>query len=149
MHILFRKQTRRRSMISLNCSKGSRMIHLHKDKNKDQNGFVKKRNLENPRRYWVFETYLLVRETGLEPVRVTPHAPQTCASAYSATLAIASILYHLRQKMSSLFSEKLNSFLPFVFCAQNSGSPCSDHCASGIFFSSSSSSSAAGRNCEM
>lgn len=29
----------------------------------------------------------LVRETGLEPVRVTPHAPQTCASADSATLA--------------------------------------------------------------
>lgn len=29
----------------------------------------------------------LVRETGLEPVRVAPHAPQTCASADSATLA--------------------------------------------------------------
>ena len=31
--------------------------------------------------------YFLVRETGLEPVRVAPHAPQTCASADSATLA--------------------------------------------------------------
>ncbi len=30
---------------------------------------------------------ILVRETGLEPVRVAPHAPQTCASADSATLA--------------------------------------------------------------
>jgi hypothetical protein len=30
---------------------------------------------------------LMVRETGLEPVRVAPHAPQTCASADSATLA--------------------------------------------------------------
>ena len=29
----------------------------------------------------------LVRETGLEPVRCEPHAPQTCASASSATLA--------------------------------------------------------------
>ncbi len=29
----------------------------------------------------------LVRETGLEPVRAAPHAPQTCASADSATLA--------------------------------------------------------------
>ena len=28
-----------------------------------------------------------MRETGLEPVRVAPHAPQTCASADSATLA--------------------------------------------------------------
>ena len=32
-------------------------------------------------------TVTLVRETGLEPVRVAPHAPQTCASADSATLA--------------------------------------------------------------
>ena len=31
--------------------------------------------------------YFLVRETGLEPVRRNPHAPQTCASANSATLA--------------------------------------------------------------
>ena len=31
--------------------------------------------------------FLLVRETGLEPVRCEPHAPQTCASASSATLA--------------------------------------------------------------
>ena len=28
-----------------------------------------------------------MRETGLEPVRAAPHAPQTCASADSATLA--------------------------------------------------------------
>ena len=33
------------------------------------------------------EIQKLVRETGLEPVRVAPHAPQTCASADSATLA--------------------------------------------------------------
>ena len=31
--------------------------------------------------------FCLVRETGLEPVRCEPHAPQTCASASSATLA--------------------------------------------------------------
>ena len=31
--------------------------------------------------------FVLVRETGLEPVRCEPHAPQTCASASSATLA--------------------------------------------------------------
>ena len=29
----------------------------------------------------------MVRETGLEPVWYSPHAPQTCASASSATLA--------------------------------------------------------------
>ena len=32
---------------------------------------------------------LVVRETGLEPVRWNPHAPQTCASASSATLAFS------------------------------------------------------------
>ena len=35
---------------------------------------------------WTIIT-LLVRETGLEPVRWKPHAPQTCASASSATAA--------------------------------------------------------------
>ncbi len=42
-----------------------------------------KKNTKYPNGYLVF----LVRETGLEPVRVAPHAPQTCASADSATLA--------------------------------------------------------------
>ena len=37
--------------------------------------------------------FSLVRETGLEPVRVAPHAPQTCASADSATLAYFIQLY--------------------------------------------------------
>ena len=32
----------------------------------------------------------VMRETGLEPVRCEPHAPQTCASASSATLALLS-----------------------------------------------------------
>ena len=32
-------------------------------------------------------SFLLVRETGIEPVRFSPHAPQTCASASSATPA--------------------------------------------------------------
>ena len=36
---------------------------------------------------------LLVRETGLEPVRRNPHAPQTCASASSATLALDECYY--------------------------------------------------------
>jgi hypothetical protein len=31
---------------------------------------------------------LMVRVTGLEPVRRETHAPQTCLSAYSSTLAI-------------------------------------------------------------
>ena len=34
----------------------------------------------------------MVRETGLEPVRDNPHAPQTCASASSATLAYVAVL---------------------------------------------------------
>ena len=35
----------------------------------------------------IASAFLLVRKTGLEPVRCEPHAPQTCASASSATLA--------------------------------------------------------------
>ena len=35
----------------------------------------------------------LVRETGLEPVRCEPHAPQTCASASSATPALTFIAF--------------------------------------------------------
>ena len=56
----------------------------------------------------------MVRETGLEPVRVTPHAPQTCASADSATLATARILYHFAPEMSSLFQEKVRVFFTFA-----------------------------------
>ena len=58
---------------------------------------------ENTDKYRVFEHFEkrkdeaekprpLVRETGLEPVRTATHAPQTCASADSATLANARIL---------------------------------------------------------
>ena len=47
-----------------------------------------------------FECPFSMRETGLEPVRCEPHAPQTCASASSATLALPpvsrrqSVLYY-------------------------------------------------------
>ena len=41
-------------------------------------------------RYALYQNWcpVMVRETGLEPVRCEPHAPQTCASASSATLAL-------------------------------------------------------------
>jgi hypothetical protein len=35
----------------------------------------------------------MVRVTGLEPVRRETHAPQTCLSAYSSTLANIKFLY--------------------------------------------------------
>ena len=41
-----------------------------------------------------FECPFSMRETGLEPVRCEPHAPQTCASASSATLALRKIVYN-------------------------------------------------------
>ena len=40
----------------------------------------------------------LVRETGLEPVRCKPHAPQTCASASSATLAFIHLYFLTRSR---------------------------------------------------
>ncbi len=42
----------------------------------------------------------LVRKTGLEPVRCKPHAPQTCASASSATSAYKTPLFSYTKKVS-------------------------------------------------
>ncbi len=59
--------------------------------------------------------FFLVRETGLEPVRCEPHAPQTCASASSATPACASctqhtILYTIFSKCQVFFQKKSKFF---------------------------------------
>ena len=58
----------------------------------------------------------LVRETGLEPVRCEPHAPQTCASASSATLAKSFFddlyIIHCFDKFVNSFFEKSQK----VFC---------------------------------
>ena len=54
-----------------------------------------------------------MRETGLEPVRCEPHAPQTCASASSATpayhalLCATYILYTFFGKCQDLFQKNL------------------------------------------
>ena len=52
----------------------------------------------------------LVRETGLEPVRHTTHAPQTCLSANSSTRATQrELLYHHRMLLvnpKSVFFKK-------------------------------------------
>ena len=56
----------------------------------------------------------LVRETGLEPVWYEPHAPQTCASASSATPAKSYILmqrfilYHKRNSLSTQKYAQIN-----------------------------------------
>lgn len=63
------------------------------------------KNNQHPNGYWLF----LVRETGLEPVRVAPHAPQTCASADSATLAQRYALYQSPMHLST-------PFLKFFYC---------------------------------
>ncbi len=61
----------------------------------------------------------MVRVTGLEPVRHATHAPQTCLSASSSTLAYhcflphslsALIIYHIQSHLSSVF---LNFFISF------------------------------------
>ena len=64
--------------------------------------------------------FVLVRETGLEPVRCEPHAPQTCASASSATLAFRSsrcrrvILYYTYFRLSIPFFKIIKKiFQPF------------------------------------
>ena len=61
----------------------------------------------------------MVRKTGLEPVRSDPHAPQTCASAGSATSACRyrrMILYYIFPALSSKKNENIpNNFLvPYI-----------------------------------
>ena len=65
--------------------------------------------------------FLMVRETGLEPVRCEPHAPQTCASACSATLAFAvalataRLLYNKHTQKSILFFDFFKYFFISLF----------------------------------
>ena len=72
----------------------------------------------------------LVRETGLEPVRCEPHAPQTCASASSATPAChtlsraTDILYTFFVQMSIAFFKKSKKF--FLFWGEKKGNPGKD-----------------------
>ena len=44
--------------------------------------------------YSRYQVFSMVRVTGLEPVRRETHAPQTCLSAYSSTLAFISHFFH-------------------------------------------------------
>ena len=63
----------------------------------------------------------LVRETGLEPVRCEPHAPQTCASASSATLAYLSAPFSARYSIAqrawfvNIIFKKISIFFYFIF----------------------------------
>ena len=63
-------------------------------------------------------SFLLVRETGIEPVRFSPHAPQTCASASSATPACRRdcdnvTIIHFFSRLSTPFLK----FFLFFFCS--------------------------------
>ena len=65
----------------------------------------------------LYRVGLFLRETGLEPVRCEPHAPQTCASASSATLAyfvvtsaVRAIVYHRETYLSTPFFKKNKVF---------------------------------------
>ena len=57
-----------------------------------------------------------MRKTGLEPVRCKPHAPQTCASASSATLALSVSRRLLYYTLSALICQYFfESFLRFFY----------------------------------
>ena len=77
---------------------------------------MKQNSLNILRNVNMFKLFMLVRETGLEPVRCEPHAPQTCASASSATLASTSIVYSIKCVLSIAFLKKMNFFQVFLFC---------------------------------
>ena len=59
--------------------------------------------------------FCLVRETGLEPVRRNPHAPQTCASASSATLAFDESYYTRYDAICQPLFEKFSESFAIAF----------------------------------
>ncbi len=71
--------------------------------------------------------FILVRKTGLEPVRCEPHAPQTCASACSATSAFRGvpseriIVYYISNRLSSGNFKNLRKFRKkfFLLCGDS------------------------------
>ena len=52
----------------------------------------------------------LVRETGLEPVRLATHAPQTCLSASSSTLAYPTCAFYSHVEYYNIRMGKVNRF---------------------------------------
>ena len=75
-------------------------------------------SIARKKRDTMYLSFFLVRETGIEPVRFSPHAPQTCASASSATPAcrrdcdnVIIILFFI--KMSIPFLKFLSKNLQF------------------------------------
>ncbi len=81
---------------------------------------AKQTSLKNPSTE--VDGFFLVRETGLEPVQCELHAPQTCASASSATLAFAFLhatllLYNILPVLSIYFSKKYLIFIKSSLCA--------------------------------
>ena len=121
---LARRDVERRSLRSLcllACSKKARMPL--------RGGRVPKRFRAKKSRTPIGVLLFLVRETGLEPVRCEPHAPQTCASASSATpayhalLCATLVLYTFCAKKSIPFLKKVLKnqifFLSHLVCVQD------------------------------
>ena len=97
--------------------KGS--IINNKEQNKEQKNKYKKRKPYNPLKYWVCKVFLLVRIMGLEPIRRLTHAPQTCLSAYSSTLANINCFsqrHIIITKTLLLVNKKINLFLKNYLC---------------------------------
>ena len=68
-------------------------MRLDKEQNKEQAHILAKRKTLQVAYFQAICKVLgLVRETGLEPVRHKTHAPQTCLSADSSTLATAKVI---------------------------------------------------------
>ena len=72
------------------------------------------------------EIQKLVRETGLEPVRVTPHAPQTCASADSATLAYINLICITCECLYTIppFDANVKHFFKKLYLFERQAEPC-------------------------
>ena len=83
------------------------------------NSHTSSRSVSRKTKRNAFAFLFILRETGLEPVRCEPHAPQTCASASSATLAylflcpcLSDVLHYTTGGFicQPLFSKKMRFF---------------------------------------
>ena len=90
------------------------LIHLYYSKMRTRCGHGKSKTPSNLR-----STGFSVPRTGIEPARLAAHAPETCASTYSATWALYRCFPELRCAKVTLFSESATLFPKKIYLLKN------------------------------
>ena len=110
------------SILSLRSGKCMFTVNYITDGEEKQSSHIIKRRLpygKRPRNRYIktkkrfsFLNRSLVRVMGLEPIRLSTHAPQTCLSAYSSTLAFRDCFNIISdiEALVKLFLKKISDF---------------------------------------